>query len=558
MAVPGSAIAPDSPADPDTGAATPRTRRPDLGGTSGLAGNLSSMLSGGSERAMATLRRADEASAGLDQQANKLQSDLEGLKTKAEHPPDTFHSNPVAAFGSAAMFLATMGSLMTRRPFVTALNAGADVVEAYKKNDLAAAQQAFGTWKAQLDTAMTIHRFEQEAYRLGVDKVQRDREGAKTDLAVTAAAMKDQVVLHLLENGRMDDAVNVIAGRRIMGQRAGAAGTNAQVANTKMQLYQRYQAAVKAGKTEEAENIKQELNDFVSFVDPVAARAGVTAGIKDPFRQDKLDAWEELKAARQAGDEAGIKTAQQKLDDIRTAEGKKTSSVKPATAGQEVTNATRVKIDDMIKRENEARAAAGKPPLSDVEKAEITSREMGKVVARSEALTPAIVRDYQRVIDKADTGLEHADQALDIMNNHIAVAGGLGKLGRAAETLGNILGAEGTARAEFRNHITMLKEAMADSQNTTGSRPLAAQMKLIDDLLETNRWGVSSRAVFTAIQQVSDELYRRHQISDAHLKGTWNPDAQYQSLRPLEFGGSGPSRGNPSPSSSFSDFPAVR
>lgn len=511
---------------------------------------------GGGDRAMATLRRADQDSMALDQRANQLQTDLEGLKSQAAHPPATAQGSPSEAFGSAAMFLATMGSLMTRHPFTTALNAGADVMEAYRKRDIEKAQAAFQTWKAQMDTAMTLHRFEQDAYKAAVDKVSRDREGAKTDLAVTAAAMKDAVVLHLVESGRMDDAVNLIAGRRVMGQRAGAAGGAMQNAATRAQYLAAYQAAERSGDKEKMAQIEHEMDTFVRFTDPTAARAGVVAGEKDPTRQARIDAWQELAAARAAGDQDGVKEAQQKLDDIRRASDKKTSSVSAPTATQEVTAATRALVDDKIMKENADRVAQGKPPMTPVEEAQLRQHDFGEVQARTNTLTPAIVRDYQRVIDKSDTGLEHADQALNIMNNNIAVAGGLGKLGRAAETIGNIVGSEGTARAEFRNHISMLKEAMADSQNTSGARPLAAQMKLIEDILATNNWGVSSRAAFSAIQQVADELYHRHQVADSHLKGTWSADQQYRSLSPVPFGAASGSSG--STPSGFDQYPVSR
>src|ERR1700684_1508456 len=51
-------------------------------------------------------------------------------------------TNPLQAFGSAAGILAAFGGLLTKRPLTTSLNAAASVMNAYKQNDIAAAQSA--------------------------------------------------------------------------------------------------------------------------------------------------------------------------------------------------------------------------------------------------------------------------------------------------------------------------------------------------------------------------------------------------------------------------------
>lgn len=719
----------------------------------GLGGNLTGMLGQGSARAMATLDRADKESADLGTQALRLGSELTELKSKIANPPNTVQTNPVQSFGSAAMTLAALGSLMTRRSMTNALSAGTQVMEAFKSNNIAAGQQAFQTWKAQTDEALTLHRFEQDAYRAAVDKVRTDREGARIDLAVTAAAMKDEVIKHLAESGRVDDAINLIAGRKIMGQRMSDAAGKAGELNYKRTMSMRYQAAVDKGDTAGASAIMDEFRNHEKFMDPPMMRTdakgdadparairqdiseayrdkaianstgdkdgeadaqrrmdegrkaleslkggrGATVdaekerhnramedlGVRrfgsederrqamteeterhnrateglgerradqgdqridlsrtaesnrtsiardrldlsklseadrtrlqegrldlskmtaedrsriqqgrldladwlskervrqgderidqgdvkigqtdraldirenhDPFKAQREDAYKTLAAARLSGDNRKVEQAQQQLDDIRTAEGKKGASVTASGQRAEIANQDAA---EKIRTQNAERAAAGKPPLTPQDERTIKATELDAL--KSDALTPVQRAGYEKVIDKADTGLDHAQRALELMNNHVAVAGGLGKLGRSAETIGNILGASGTARADFKKEIAMLKQADADSANAGGARPLAAQMKIIDEILETDKWGVSSRAVFSAIQKVEEELYRRHQIAEAHLTKKWTPDMEFKTLQPLTFGAprSAAPPGRPAPTG-FDAFPAV-
>lgn len=508
--------APTPTATPATPTATP-SAVPSAPAAAPVAGAMAGFDLG--ETIRGNMQRRERAQADLGQRAAVLERDLATLKEKAGHAPQPQQTNPVQAFGSAAMFLATMGSLMTRRPMLNALRAGAEVMEAYHKNDMAAQQQAFQTWKAETDAAMAIQRFEQQAYDNAVNR-------SNADLATTAAAMKDNVVLTLLQSGRRDDALSIIAGRDLSHRRLAGASVAAGVANQRHQFFARFQAA----KTpEEKAKVEQEYNDWVRFNDPTAARTEATSDTKDPFRQDRMDAYAELKAAREAGDKEGEAIAQKKLADIRLAEGKKSTSVKPPSN-------TDVIAEDKIAKENERRKSAGLPEMTDAEKAQARIKEAQ--AAKTEAIPPAERAGLQRVINNTNAGMEHAGRALSIMNNTVAAAGGLARLGRAAETIGNLIGSsDSTARQDFKRTIIMLKQDEAQSANTSGARPMVAQMKLIDQLLETDQWGVSSRAVFNALNDIQNELYRRRQLAEAQLGGSWSPDMRIQELNPMSYGG---------------------
>ena len=110
---------------------------------------------------------------------------------KAPDPKD-FQSDPMKNFGSAAMMIATLGSLLTKNPLENALNAGADVMNAYHKNDAAAFNQAFNKWKIDSDNAWKMATYNQDLYKdlLGKDE---------SELRARAVSAKDQVMIHMAD-----------------------------------------------------------------------------------------------------------------------------------------------------------------------------------------------------------------------------------------------------------------------------------------------------------------------------------------------------------------------
>ena len=54
------------------------------------------------------------------------------------------------------MMIALIGSALTKRPLTTALNAGAQVMNAQKQNIDASNTQAYNTWKTNTDNAYDV------------------------------------------------------------------------------------------------------------------------------------------------------------------------------------------------------------------------------------------------------------------------------------------------------------------------------------------------------------------------------------------------------------------
>jgi hypothetical protein len=108
---------------------------------------------------------------------------------KFEPPKKT---DPVAAWASPAMALAAIGSLLTRTPMTTALNAAAGVMKAFKENDREAEDTAFQQWKQSTELANKQQTFQLEAYKAALAKASTDEKGALAQFTAYAHAFGDE------------------------------------------------------------------------------------------------------------------------------------------------------------------------------------------------------------------------------------------------------------------------------------------------------------------------------------------------------------------------------
>ncbi len=73
-----------------------------------------------------------------------------------EPEPKPQQTDPMQTFGSAAMVLSTLGSLMTKHPLTSALNSAAALNNAVNQADAAASKDAFDKWKLHTENAMKM------------------------------------------------------------------------------------------------------------------------------------------------------------------------------------------------------------------------------------------------------------------------------------------------------------------------------------------------------------------------------------------------------------------
>jgi hypothetical protein len=128
-------------------------------------------------------------------------------------PPVTAPYDPAQAWGSAAMVIAGLGSLLTRHSMTNAINAAAGVMSAYKQNNANEAANALATWKAQTTNALNLQKYELSEYtdalRAHADSV-RDQTAAVTAIA---SSIKDDVMLQVIQNQGVEGAAPLLFGR---------------------------------------------------------------------------------------------------------------------------------------------------------------------------------------------------------------------------------------------------------------------------------------------------------------------------------------------------------
>ncbi len=134
-------------------------------------------------------------------------------------PPTVKNTTPQEEWGSAAMMFAVIGGLFSRQHLTTALNAAAGVMNAFKKGDQEAANQAYQSWKVANDNALKMADYQQKTYKAILDNFTR-REGltiqegsmeeraATAELLANAHSLRDPVAVQALQNGGINAFTN--------------------------------------------------------------------------------------------------------------------------------------------------------------------------------------------------------------------------------------------------------------------------------------------------------------------------------------------------------------
>lgn len=154
------------------------------------------------------------------QKIEKAQSFAEGLKPpelQSFPPPKPASTDPKEVWGSAAMLLAGIGSLMTRRPIVSAMNAASQVFNAYHQKDQAAANQAYEAWKISNENAIKLADFQMTAYKAALAKSDHDEKTALAEFTATAHAFQDETAVQTAQLHGLDGIQRLMLERERLG-----------------------------------------------------------------------------------------------------------------------------------------------------------------------------------------------------------------------------------------------------------------------------------------------------------------------------------------------------
>lgn len=112
--------------------------------------------------------------------------------------PENYSHSPMEMFGSGAMWLATFGSLLTKRPLTNALNSATGVMKAYQAKDDEAFQKAMEKWKLDTQNAKQMVDYQKELYKDMTSKTIDEQK-------ILASAYKDEGLKMAIEARIMHD-----------------------------------------------------------------------------------------------------------------------------------------------------------------------------------------------------------------------------------------------------------------------------------------------------------------------------------------------------------------
>lgn len=162
-----------------------------------------------------------------DTEVSKIEKDKHDMtppKLETIPQPTPQQTDPVKSWGSAAMLFAGLGSLFTRRPLTSALNASAQVFKAVQQKDQEATNQAYDSWKIANENALKMADFQQKQYKEALDNADKDENAALAKLRAKMVAFQDTTGVQALDvHGLQGVQQHMIELRRLQDQMENAA-----------------------------------------------------------------------------------------------------------------------------------------------------------------------------------------------------------------------------------------------------------------------------------------------------------------------------------------------
>lgn len=548
---------------------------------------------------------------GLDKIDANLAADDENLAALKQNmsfpkltqpPPQQPQSDPFQAFGQPAMYLAIFGSLLTRNPLASAVNAGASVLKSTQAQDSAIGQQQYETWKINSENAVKLAQYEMNAYKAALgDKNSTIRE-KEVAMRTAAAVFKNSNLQTILDSEgvqgaqgyvkayekHVGDVVNTSGpahehltahidggGSGSGGAGGGAAGgthaaAGALNADGRRQLVaQALDADDPKVNAQGVDLLARQLEGTMTGKVPASERA------KMELTLTKLA---KISADLRSGDEAKVAAARKEAGEIPEIGPGLLSAARPRAAGagslagkefDAVANAVQKEHPDWgadkVTLEANARIAASKrdPDLAADRTARqkrlanslttqessrlkqitdanpgMSDKEFGnavRLVTGRNELSPAEAIKLDEYQGHAVEGLDVGDSLLHTMQVTPLAVGVGGIVGRPLEAIGNWLGSDQTARAEFVRNLDRMRLAYSSTEQMTSGRPLAAQMKIIDEIIGGKGWGQTVANTADAIHDVQNELFHRIQRVDSERDGTYSWKTPFQNLDPVPW-----------------------
>lgn len=142
---------------------------------------------------------------------NKLYAENKPAKVNFDEPPKPTETDPFESFGSLASMIGIFGSLLTKKPIVSALNASAAAMKAERDGDYLKYKQAYQTWQEQSELALKKHRAETEDLNGIMELAKTRHQAALAELKAHGVVNGSDAASTLAELGDWKEIGNYIS-----------------------------------------------------------------------------------------------------------------------------------------------------------------------------------------------------------------------------------------------------------------------------------------------------------------------------------------------------------
>jgi hypothetical protein len=163
-------------------------------------------------------KNIDESHATLEKIRGMKSPDAPTLKDLPDSP-DTQPKDPIQALGSMASILAMLGSLRTRAPLTSALNAGAASMQGFHQGDKERVKLERDKFHDELEKGLRQNQEEMAKYSAALQKSSFDMTKAHGELTALASQFKDEQMLAAMESGNVEMQYKIFTDRASIQQK---------------------------------------------------------------------------------------------------------------------------------------------------------------------------------------------------------------------------------------------------------------------------------------------------------------------------------------------------
>ena len=444
--------------------------------------SISGQLSGLSSKMMPKL---EEMSRTAGVEAEKMKP------WDAEHEAAKRQTDPIEAFGSLGSVFGILASAFTHAPMENAMNASAAAINAIKAGNAEDYNRAYKAWEANTKQALERHQIEHAAFEDAVTLMKTNMEVGMNQLRLNAARFGNQKDLALLEAGMNKELFEYHAAQEKLATELQTNAPKVAEANAEMAvlLTNGYNPKNPADpKNAEAlkslKSYKQQMDELAK--DPTLAgeegklvrEFATTPGPdgKLPDTQARADFIRKLRTTKQKTPaELYMDQFIEEHPHATAAEMKEAMTGMPGAKGQrqpkpeeEAVRARAKELTDADSTMSKAAAIEQAQHEYKVKTAAPTGNKMDDIKSR------------ENKISVIETNIDHLD---DMLLKHKAITGIGGKITRAGEAVGNILGASPTDRAQFRRWVLEIQETLPSVLNDRNGRPISSEAEKIEGIV---------------------------------------------------------------------------